>query len=206
MPLPADVALRVLDTTLSALPRARAAMQPRALAQWLRRRYALVLGFVFFGRQDSCVALATRDHGIDEQFIWLRLTEKMKRGFAFRRVVRLPLHASAVQGHASALPSLARLGLAYREARAALLGGEAKPEWVFQLPGEPRPTTRHMSAWVETTLSEEGVVAPPGFIYLGHSLRSGGSSAAEAIGVSRYLGNWLGGCVDFVLCPALPPS
>ena len=28
---------------------------------------------------------------------------------------------------------------------------------------------------------------------LGHSLRSGGSSAAEAIGVSRYLGNWLGG-------------
>ena len=29
--------------------------------------------------------------------------------------------------------------------------------------------------------------------YLGHSLRSGGSSAAEAIGVPRFRGNWLGG-------------
>ena len=30
-------------------------------------------------------------------------------------------------------------------------------------------------------------------MYLGHSLRSGGSSAAEAIGVPRFRGNWLGG-------------
>ena len=36
-------------------------------------------------------------------------------------------------------------------------------------------------------------MAPPGFAYLGHSLRSGGSSAAEAISVPRYRGNWLGG-------------
>ena len=64
---------------------------------------------------------------------------------------------------------------------------------MFQLPGEPRPLTRHMSAWVATTLSEVGISAPPGFAYLGHSLRSGGSSALEAIGVSRYRGNWLGG-------------
>ena len=37
------------------------------------------------------------------------------------------------------------------------------------------------------------MTAPAGFAYLGHSLRSGGSSAAEAIGVSRFRGNWLGG-------------
>ena len=50
-----------------------------------------------------------------------------------------------------------------------------------------------MSAWLGETLSEEGVAAPPGFAYLGHSLRSGGSSAAEAILVPRFRGNWLGG-------------
>ena len=42
-------------------------------------------------------------------------------------------------------------------------------------------------------LAEEGVQAPEGFAYLGHSIRSGGSSAAEAIGVPRFRGNWLGG-------------
>ena len=46
---------------------------------------------------------------------------------------------------------------------------------------------------VTHTLAAHGMRAPEGFAYLGHSLRSGGSSAAEAIGVSRYLGNWLGG-------------
>ena len=42
-----------------------------------------------------------------------------------------------------------------------------------------------MSLWVR------GV--PPGFAYMGHSLCSGGSSAAEAIGISHFKGNWSGG-------------
>ena len=193
VPLPADDALTVLDDALARLPAARLSMTPRALAEWLRHRYALSLGFVFFGRQDSCVALAAADHGVDTHFIWLRVTEKMKRGWAYRRIIRLPLDARAAGGHESALPRLARLGQAYVEARAALVGGKAPPHWLFQLPGEPKPITRHMSAWVATALSEVGIAAPPGFVYLGHSLRSGGSSAAEAIGVSRYIGNWLGG-------------
>ena len=50
-----------------------------------------------------------------------------------------------------------------------------------------------MAGWVSETLDEEGVRAPAGFVYLGHSLRSGGSSAAEAIRVPRFRGNWLGG-------------
>jgi hypothetical protein len=48
-------------------------------------------------------------------------------------------------------------------------------------------------SWVSVTFAEIGAVPPPGFAYLGHSLRSGGSSAAEAIRVPRYRGNWLGG-------------
>ena len=67
------------------------------------------------------------------------------------------------------------------------------PAYLFQLPGEPRPLTRHMSLWVRGVLDSMDIRAPPGFAYMGHSLRSGGSSAAEAIGVSRFKGNWLGG-------------
>ena len=67
------------------------------------------------------------------------------------------------------------------------------PDFHFQLPGEPRPLSRHMSAWVHTALSELSVAAPSGFTYLGHSLRSGGASAAEAIGVPPFRANWLGG-------------
>jgi hypothetical protein len=50
-----------------------------------------------------------------------------------------------------------------------------------------------MSSWVSTALEELGIVAPEGFVYQGHSARSGGSSAAEAISVSRFRGDWLGG-------------
>jgi len=50
-----------------------------------------------------------------------------------------------------------------------------------------------MSSWLAQTLRELGISAPVGFAYLGHSLRSGASSAAEAIRVSRFRGNWLGG-------------
>ena len=50
-----------------------------------------------------------------------------------------------------------------------------------------------MSSWVSVVLDELHIAAPAGFAYLGHSLRSGGSSAAEAIGVPRFRGNWLGG-------------
>ena len=62
-------------------------------------------------------------------------------------------------------------------------------------PGEPRPLTRHMSLWVCGVLDsmDLDIRAPPGFAYMGRSLRSGGSGVAEAIGVSHFKGNWLGG-------------
>ena len=104
IPLPAEDALRVLDTALEQLPATRQHLTARALAEWLRARYELVLAFVFFGRQDSCVALRTEDHGIDDDFIWLCLTEKMKKGWAYRRVVRLPLGDLGCEDAASALP------------------------------------------------------------------------------------------------------
>ena len=194
VPLPAGAALGALDAALAALPAMRRRLAPRAMAEWLRARYELVLAFVFFARQDSCVSLAARDHDIDGEFLWLRITEKMKRGWAFRRVIRIPLDSEPSNGVASAIPRLAELGKAYMCAREALVSAsQIDPPYFFQLPGEPKPASRHMATRVAHTLAAHGVRAPEGFAYLGHSLRSGGSSAAEAIGVSRYLGNWLGG-------------
>ena len=182
VPLPAEHALRAITDALAKLPEWRLRLSERALAEQLRRRFATALAFVFMGRQDSAVHLAASDFGIDSDFIWLRLTEKMKRGQALRRIIRLPLGASPAGGVPSALPQLAALGRAYLLAREALGDSQAM---LFQLPREPKPVTRHMEAWVSVTFDEVGAVAPPGFVYLGHSLRSGGSSAAEAIRVPR---------------------
>jgi len=193
VPLPAEAVTRVLDDALAMVERGRGQLSRRTWAERLRARYALVLTFIFLGRQDSCVSLLDRDHGIDDQWIWLRLTEKHKRGWAYRRVVRLPLTASPVQGHTSRLRDVARLGMAYVAARTALTGGGKAPPYLFQLPREQKPRTARMSAWVATVLGAVGVRAPPGFAYLGHSLRSGGASAAEAIGVQGFRANWLGG-------------
>ena len=41
-----------------------------------------------------------------------------------------------------------------------------QPVWLFQLPGERAPTTRHMSDWFAAVLAEEGIQAPQGFAYL----------------------------------------
>ena len=139
VPMPAAVAARILRATLAALPSLAARQGSRGAADFLRRRYAFVLSFVFMGRQDTSTGLRSADHGIDEDssgFIWLRISEKMRRGWAFRRIVRLPLTAMSYHGHASLLPQLGELGRAYLAARAAL---GAAPEWLFQLPGERRP-------------------------------------------------------------------
>ena len=93
---------------------AREAVVPqRQRAHALRRLYAVVLCAVFMGRQDTSTGLRSADHGIDEGnsgFIWLRISEKMRRGWAFRRIVRLPLTARSFHGHASLLPQLGELG------------------------------------------------------------------------------------------------
>ena len=180
---------RVLTAALHAATQ-KSYLTPRSYAEWLRRTYCYCLSFVFMGRQDSSVALLATDHGIDDNHIWLRITEKMARSYSTRRVIRLPIDSPAVRGYASALPQLAQLGRLWLDARTAL---SASAPFMFQLPGEPAPLTRHMSEWVHAVLEEHGIRAPTGFAYLGHSLRSGGSSAAEAIGVSRFRGNWLGG-------------
>ena len=150
----------------------------------LREHFAVVLAYLylFMGRQDSTTLLAASDFGIDHQFLWLRLTEKQRKHLGHRRIVRIPVAPPPSRGVTSAIPRVVAL------ARRFLRSKQEVTPFLFQLGEEGPPTTVHMSAWVARTLAAYGIVAPQGFAYLGHSLRSGASSAIEAIRVPSSQG------------------
>ena len=91
--------------------------------------------------------------------IWLRLSEKGKKGQAIRRIVRLPLSQSPLtSGWPPFRPSvcgIAALLRHYFDARTEALHGAPEPEFAFQLPGEVRPTTASMELerWLDRALS-----------------------------------------------------
>ena len=98
----------------------------------------------------------------------------MKRGWAFRRVIRIPLDSEPSNGVASAIPRLAELGKAYMCAREALVSAsQIDPPYFFQLPGEPKPASRHMATRVAHTLAAHGVRTPDGFAWATPSDRGG---------------------------------
>ena len=192
VPLPAAAAVRILEDAEAATSHD---------LRRLRRGLAVLLAALFCGRQDSAVHLQSADFSVDRDggFIWLRLAEKGKKHLVTRRVVRLPLSQQAVHGHKSLLPRVAALADRYLAAREAALctlqtsAGHLVPEYLLQLPGEPRPTTRHMEGWLDSVLADLRIRAPPGFVYQGHSIRSMGASNMSAIGVDRVIIHFLGG-------------
>ena len=186
VPLPASAAVRILEDAEAA-----AAHDLRRM----RRGLAVLLAALFCGRQDSAVHLRSCDFDVDRDggFIWLRLAEKGKKHLVTRRVVRLPLSQQSVRGHTSLLPRVAALAERYLAAREAVSAGHMVPEFLLQLPGEPRPTTRHMEGWLDSVLADLRIRAPPGFVYQGHSIRSMGASHMSAIGVDRVIIHFLGG-------------
>ena len=183
IPLPAEAALAVLDEGEHA----------SSALHVLREDACIALTSLFGGRQDTSVHLRSQDVRITADFIWLRLSEKGKKGQAVRRVLRLPLRQRPVAGHLSAVPRVAALLDRYFTCRDALTAHGTPPDFAFQLPGEARPTTRSMETWLANALTRLGISAPPGFAYQGHSLRSMGASSMAAIGVERHLYTWICG-------------
>lgn len=190
VPLPCEHMIAIVSEGELA---ARSALKLTEAFERLRRCFGLGLTSLFAGRQDSGVHLRTRDFGIDDTHLWLRLTEKGKKGAVVRRVLRLSL-----AGATSAVRRIASLGRCYlRARRERLRDGQSEPEFLLQLPGERRPLTRDMEQWLAAELSAAGVSAPAGFAYQGHSLRSMGASAMAAIEVPRpkyiFIGGWARG-------------
>ena len=111
-----------------------------------------------------------------------------------RRVVKIARRPTSARP--SLVDRVATLLDRYVRARKAAVAasGAPCPDFLFQLPDEPRrPLTRTMNDWLEASLDRVGVVAPPGFAYKGHSIRSMACSAMAAIGVARHKYVWLCG-------------
>ena len=196
VPLPAFHMEQILDAGLALVCNVTASREVRrAYAARLREHFALSLGSLFSGRSDSTVHLRVADFGVDSAFMWIRLSEKGKRHLVVRRVVRLPLRTEPVHGEQSALPRVASLASRYLRARTEVWDqvGSQGTAWLFQLPGEARPTSRSMGTWFAAVMERLHIVAPEGFAYLPHSQRSGAVSAEAAIGVPRHIYTWKGG-------------
>ena len=192
VPLPCEHALTILEAGEGV---ASGGIDSPEQLHAVRRAFGLLLTALFAGRQDSGVHLRTEDFGFDEDHIWLRLTEKGKKGMVVRRVLKL--HVSRAGG-TSAVPRVRALGASYLAARSrSLRVGQSEPEFLLQLPGERRPVTRDMESWLAFELRAAGISAPAGFAYQGHSIRSMAASAMAAIGVSRptyiFIGGWARG-------------
>ena len=201
VPLPASVVEQALEAGLVIARSLMGPSPPSSLREggkfpaWvasLRGLFSLVLGSLFSGRADSTVHLRAADFGVDSDFMWIRLEEKGKRHLVVRRVIRLPLRCHPVEGEPSALPRVAELARAWLRVREEVWGAAAT-EWLLQLPGEIRPTTRMFESWFMSVLERLSVRAPHGFAYLAHSVRSGAASAQAAIGVPRHIYVWVGG-------------
>ena len=195
IPLPCEVVMDMITVGERAMSELALALDGKTngdtlyLLKQVRATFGLSLTALFAGRQDSGVHLRSLDFGVDAQHVWLRLSEKGKKGKVLRRVLKLSL-----SGTTSAVRRIARLGEQYIAARASLLrAGQALPEYLLQLPGEARPTTRSMEGWLAWALEHLGVEAPSGFAYLGHSIRSMGASAMAALGVPRHAYIFIGG-------------
>ena len=154
------------------------------------------MGALFGGRSDSTVHLRTEDCGVSPSHVWLRLADKGKRGQNWRRVIRLSRRRATGSAGPSLVDRVATLLDRYVRARKASMASSSapNPEFLFQLPAEPRrPLTRSMGAWLAASLDRVGIAAPPGFAYLGHSIRSMAVSAMAAIGVPRHVYIWICG-------------
>ena len=161
VPLPCEHALTILEAGEGV---ASGGIDSPEQLHAVRRAFGLLLTALFAGRQDSGVHLRTEDFGFDEDHIWLRLTEKGKKGMVVRRVLKL--HVSRAGG-TSAIPRVRALGASYLAARSrSLRVGQSEPEFLLQLPGERRPVTSDMESWLAFELRAAGISA--------HKVRSRG--------------------------------
>ena len=154
----------------------------------VRQHLAITLAFLFMGRQDiyshlSISAWTTRTFGSGRR---KSNAQRKHHAHAQRRIVRIPVNPPPSHGIPSAIPrQIVVLARRYMRMRLASKGVSAV---FFQLPQEKPPTTASMSRWVEQTLRrykyryDISISAPTGFAYLGHSIRSGASSAAGSGG------------------------
>ena len=186
VPLPAPVALSILELAESLLPRVHWDPSDPNL-RLLRACVASVTAYAYFNRGE-CAALALcEDLVVDDDFLTLRLRFE-KRGKS-RRAGRRNIR----QTRSAALPRVAALlrgffrgteSMGLRLRRWALAPEEDTAAW----------SAETVSDWLRVAYLATDHRPPEGFKWTSHSLRKGAASAAYAIKVPladiKYAGGW----------------
>ena len=173
VPLPASVALRILRLGLDS---------PSATT--IRACACLVVQFLWFARADTGIHLRDGHVGIGE--FGVTLTERTK---TISRHLSAPVTRPF---HAGWDPD----GLVLRLLRRwlSVRGPVSQDAYFWALPGEALAsawTSALINGWLQEILSALGVTPPLGCAWTSHSLRSGGASAAFALGVELLvIMNW----------------
>jgi hypothetical protein len=136
----------------------------------------LVVQFLWFARADTCIHLRDGHVGIGE--FGVTLTERTK---TISRHLSSPVTRPF---HAGWDPD----GLVLRLLRSWLRvrGPVSQDAYFWAIPGETLAsawTSALINGWLQEILSVLGVTTPLGCAWTSHSLRSGGASAAFALGV-----------------------
>lgn len=162
-----------------------------------RNCLATVVSYQWFNRSDTTHSLQTADLTVDSLSVLdpqIRLFPRSLKGkkrtqVAAIRDICIPVDAA---------PRLAALLTFYSVTKQAIVKAAcASPSlYMWALPGDApsKWTSDIQNFWMESALKRVNVTPPEGHSYTSHSLRSGATSAANAIGVPKqqikYLGHW----------------
>jgi len=182
MALPADVAYLTVVAGLNMTE-----PHNRVQAAELRAIIAVVMGFLCMGRASTMVHIGVDDVVWDESQIIIVLEhEKGRSNRADPRARTLTFGIDP--------PRQPLLVLLHKWHLCRVKWGHNK--MFFALQGECLPVSPHapMTAWLTQVCNILHEHPPPGYVWSSHSLRKGGASAANAIGVPlstiRHIGGW----------------
>ena len=211
LPLPAPVALAILEYAEDLLPTLRWTSPSHPGLAVFRAMVAVLVNYTFFCRGEYGVSMLTRDLSVDDSTITLFL--RKVKGRSSSAAHHLPLLRIPV----SALPRLAHLLSQYFVGRKtlALANNFAIPDRLWTLhPGEAGASwsAATLSAWLSSSCALVEHAPPPGFTWSSHSLRKGAASAANSLNVGltkiRYMGGWAkdSHVVHDYIDPTMPPT
>jgi hypothetical protein len=166
----------------------------------LRPLLATAVGFQWIDRPRTGFSARWQDFGValggaSEQIVFFEDENKTEqRGAHHKRSVAIPVG----EPYGNMQRRLARLLLCFKSLKQKLC-----PEWArdgapfWAITGDDKVsqwTSQIQTDWLMTAADMVGEMPPENFTWTGYSLRSGGASAANAIGVPmaklRHLGGW----------------
>lgn len=196
--LPAQAALKCFEQAEQFLQRMKHGGADLHTFTLFRDCLATVVSYQWFNRSDTTHNLQTGDLSVDDP---LSAVDPQIRLFPRSLKGKKRAKAEAIRDiciPVAAAPRLAELLTFYIATRQTLVQAACVTlsPYMWAVPGDTpsKWTSDIQNVWMESALQRLGVTPPEGHSYTSHSLRSGATSAANAIGVPtqqiKYLGHW----------------